>query len=152
MSRSSSTITDQGNLCYRVDYRKGHPDLAAVAFPGETVDQKNSRLALSNIEMVDTVYVRRSDGVIKLLSIAYDPRNETYDGFLIHRDPSTTMKKRNPLTALQYSSLANSSPNTYSPDDVNDEVREETIAPLSYHSYFDRRSAFFVFFHLAKII
>jgi hypothetical protein len=143
MSRPSSitATADEGNLCYRVDYRKGHPDLAAVAFPGETVDQKNSRLGLSNIDTVDTVYVRRSDGVIKLLSIAYDPRNETYDGFLIHRDPSTTTKKRNPLRALQYSSCANSSLNTYSLDDVNDEVREETIAPLS-RSHFDCRSAF----------
>jgi hypothetical protein len=141
MSSSINTEHDS-NIRYRVDFRNGHPDLAAVAFPDETVDQKNSRLGLSNIDTVDTVYVRRRDGVIKLLSIAYDPRNETYDGFLIHRDPSTTMKKRDPLTALQYSSWANSSPNTYSHDDVNDEVREETIAPLGYHPYFDRRSAF----------
>src|SRR5712664_1742234 len=126
MSRSSSTITAD-NLCYRVDYRKGHPDLAAVAFPDETVDQKNSRLGLSNIDPIDTVYVRRSDGVIKLLPAAYDPRQETYDGFPIHLDPSTKTKKRTPLMPLQYSSSANSSSKTYSLDDVNDEVREGAI-------------------------
>ena len=138
---SSTTAEHDSDIRYRVDFRTGHPDLAAVAFPDETVDQKKSRLGLSNIDLVDTVYVRRSDGVIKLLPIAYDPRNETYDGFLIHLDPSTKRKKRKPLMPLQYSSCANSSPNTYSLDDVTDQVREEVIAPLS-HSHFDRRSAF----------
>jgi len=101
----------------RVDYRKGHPELASHRFPNETVEQKNSRLGLSDMVMVDKVYIRRSDGVIELLSIIYDSRVETYEGLPVHRVSTSALKKmvtrhrghpRNPLRPLQYSSRANS--------------------------------------------
>jgi hypothetical protein len=101
----------------RMDYRKGHPELASHRFPNETVEQKNSRLGLSDMVMVDKVYIRRSDGVIKLLSIIYDSRVETYEGLPVHRDSISVLNNmdkryrghvRKPLRSLQYSSHANS--------------------------------------------
>jgi hypothetical protein len=100
----------------RVDYRKGHPELENVMLPGETIEQRNCRLGLSDIGTVDTVFVQRSDGVITLLTIFYDYRYETYEGYLAygHRPTKTSQtgqQQRIPLGLLQYSSYANSGSN-----------------------------------------
>jgi hypothetical protein len=124
----------------REDYRRDKPELVDHRFPGETVDEKNSRMGIGDPDLVRTVYVRRSDGVIKELDIIYDSRFETYDGFpVLTETPSTTYgilgSKRSPLKALEYSSHANIGSKGSQLNDAHDEGDEEATTPPGHNPY-----------------
>jgi hypothetical protein len=113
---------------HRVDYRKGRPELESHQFPA--ADER--RGAEKDTVYIHTVYIQRSDGVIKLLPIIYDSRYETYSGFIAygHRPMTTSWtgkQHRIPLEPLQYSSYANSG---YSDLDHFSQSRSDII-PLS---------------------
>ena len=111
----------------RADYRRGDTSLSSHRFPGESEQQWNYRLGRGDADgrqSVDTVYVRGTDGVIRLLSASFDPSLETYDGFLFPDDYSTTAltttdphiqsngkisngRDRPPLVPVEYSPHAN---------------------------------------------
>lgn len=82
--------TPERFLRRRVDFRKDHRAwfYRYCCYPGESVEERNIRLGCGDPDLVKTVFVRRSDGLVRELPTLYDSRYFEYDGALTSLHPS----------------------------------------------------------------
>jgi hypothetical protein len=96
----------------RVDFRKNHPSWFYMysCYSGESEEERNSRIGTGDSDLVNTVFVRRRDFVIRELPKLYDSRYFDYDGALTSQHPS--VKARNQSKVVDQIGTRSSSPDS----------------------------------------